>query len=215
MFGVSTQKDKMDMESDALLGVFTKFKAECRSESDVTRGFGYLNLRDSLESGDEGQESAQGKERHRVSTQHCRDMESRDTRTSERIIVAHFGWRGPSVQSRSNAKTSGLVFNKGHIHNSAVRFLGLFSHVIAPVLFEKEKMQQLWKLVPLLELDDTTAETEEEKVRALQEAGVEIGLGRNQPELMQLLREELLKLMRPEFRELFRGQWEAMACECV
>jgi len=147
------------------------------------------------------------KKRHNQSQARLRALQNVQLRISQRLLLSHFDWHGPSVQTIVNARKAGLIHHNVHILGAMNCVTGMLVHAILPHLLIPGKEKQLWELLQSFELKPTFANTVDARAGAMLEADKGVELLYEADERHRLNRERLVgEFIRPELRGFFGGE---------
>lgn len=168
-------------------------------------------------------------ERHNVAQTYLRSEKGSGRMTLERLLVGCGGCRDGKLQTKVNARSSGLVFEEKGLLRSSIQMHSL-SFIILQELFGSEGMQQLGKVCHMFEPEEVRPATvfrdpqdddktydfkcQQAKVDVIAAASEPLGLkrARSQEELLDMIREHVMPLANPMGKQVFQQMMNKGRC---
>ncbi|KAI5208372.1 hypothetical protein AUEXF2481DRAFT_6089 [Aureobasidium subglaciale EXF-2481] len=158
--------------------------------------------------------SSDGNNRHNLAQTHLRAEKGDSKMKLQRLLVNGIGWRGKKLQTKVNARSSGMLYEEKELLQADTQYNAL-NTIVMQKLFGPEGMRQLGALLDLFEPDDVqpaevlrstldddkTYEFKQQaaRIEVIAEAGDPLGLKHihSEEQLNGIVRQRLLPLANP------------------
>lgn len=163
-------------------------------------------------------------QRHNVAQTYLRGEKGSHLLTSQRLLFGVFGWRGGKLQTKVNARSSGLLYEGKDLTQACNNLMYLCS-VLLEVLFDEEGLQKLGEKLSLFEPeevrpeavirdkedDDKTYEFKQHgaRVKVMEEVMEPLGLkgAQTMDEVCALIREHIIPLANADGKKIFQKKF--------